>query len=898
MPADDNDETRAGDDATRLDKASASAPSSSGWLTSSGSIDHGRFQPGEVLEGRYRVLGLLGRGGMGEVYRADDLRLGQQVALKFLPQKLSQDPARLAQFHNEVRTARQVSHQNVCRVYDIGELPDADGGAPHLFITMEYVDGEDLSALLRRIGRFPEDKAVEIARQICAGLTAAHDRGILHRDLKPANIMLDGAGRVRLMDFGLASIGEVSDVRAGTPAYMAPEQLHGREVTTRSDIFALGLVLHELFTGRRVFTAATIGELVTQHETGVSTSVSEVAKAVDPTVERVIARCLNPDPAMRPASAQAVAAQLSADPLAAAIAAGETPSPEMVAAAGGVSAAFSVRMGLVWVTAGLLLLLLVAGLADRTTMPARIPLTKPVAVLLDRAQELRVAFGYTEPVADQASGFRYDVDYLNWASTKIHASTWSTLPTGRPAAAWFWYRTSPRPLVPYGDYRSVQSGDPPVLISGMVNVDLDPQGRLVQFIAVPPQVIAAPAGEATVDWARLFEAAALPFDAFSEAPPIWTPRSHADEQRAWIGTVAELPGETLRVEASGYQGRPTSFTIVGPWTRPTRDVAFQAGGTGQFTGLIAALIVLMLPFGAGLLARHNLRTGRGDHRGAMTLAVFVFFLSLVLWLLGTDHFSSLDTEVNRFFVAIGMALFDGAMLYAIYLAVEPYVRRAWPAVLITWARISTAASRRDPLVGRDLVIGTVLGLLLTALSSAYNILPSLVGQPEPLPTLTDITILVGVRQLVVSVGQQLQWALQNSLVAVLVLAVPRFVITRDLGIIKRDWMIAAVVTIIFMLVSSRNAGIGSGYLWFELAYSGLLSLLLVLALMRFGLFGLTVTFFSYQVTSSALLTLDRTRLYAGASTTVLALIAALLVWGYWMARGGQSLFEPEAPAQT
>ena len=277
--------------------SNAAATSQSGWLTSSGSIDHGRFGPGTVLDNRYRVLGLLGRGGMGEVYRADDLRLGQQVALKFLPPDLSRDPVRLAQFHNEVRTARQVSHPNVCRVYDVGEF---DG---QLFITMEYVDGEDLSILLRRIGRLPEDKGLEIARQICAGLAAAHERGVLHRDLKPANIMLDGAGKVRIMDFSLAAVGEVKDIRAGTPAYMAPEQLSGREVTVRSDIFALGLVLYEIFTGRRAFEAKTLTELIEQHQTGTVTAPTEIVKSLDPAIEAAIVRCLDRDPARRPASA-------------------------------------------------------------------------------------------------------------------------------------------------------------------------------------------------------------------------------------------------------------------------------------------------------------------------------------------------------------------------------------------------------------------------------------------------------------------------------------------------------------------------------------------------------------------------------------------------------------------
>src|SRR5262249_55974547 len=153
----------------------------------------------------------------------------------------------------------------------------------------------DLASLLRRIGRLPEDKAVEIARQICAGLAAAHDRGILHRDLKPANIMLDGAGRVRIMDFSLAAVGEVTDVRAGTPAYMAPEQLDGREVTTKSDLYALGLVLYELFTGKRVFDAKTLADLVAQHQSGTITSPAEIVRALDPAIERAILRCLDPD---------------------------------------------------------------------------------------------------------------------------------------------------------------------------------------------------------------------------------------------------------------------------------------------------------------------------------------------------------------------------------------------------------------------------------------------------------------------------------------------------------------------------------------------------------------------------------------------------------------------------
>src|SRR2546425_1573112 len=300
--------------------------------TSFDAIDDARFVPGTMLAERYRIVGLLGRGGMGEVYRADDLKLGQPVALKFLAEHLLSDGAALARFHREVRVARQVSHKNVCRVYDIGEV---DG---RHFLSMEFIKGEELSSLLRRIGRLPQDKAVQIARQICAGLSAAHDVGVLHRDLKPANVMIDEHGNARITDFGLAGLAEEfreDEIHAGTPAYMAPEQLDGRTFTVRSDIYSLGLVLYELFTGRKAFEAPTLGELVKLRRSDTTpTTPSEIVKGLDPLIEKVIDRCLQKDPEDRPSSALQVAAALpGGDPIAAALAAGETPSPEMVAAA-------------------------------------------------------------------------------------------------------------------------------------------------------------------------------------------------------------------------------------------------------------------------------------------------------------------------------------------------------------------------------------------------------------------------------------------------------------------------------------------------------------------------------------------------------------------------------------
>src|SRR5262252_5975422 len=277
-----------------------------------------RFEPGSLIASRYRIISRLGKGGMGEVFRADDILLGQPVALKFLPESARGNLNLLTRFYDEVRIARQITHPNVCRVYDIGEIE----GQPYL--SMEYIDGEDLASLLRRIGRLPADKATEFARKLCAGVAAAHAQGVLHRDLKPANIMIDGRGELRVTDFGLAGIAEQlqgAEIRNGTPAYMAPEQLTGKEVSVQSDLYAVGLILYEMFTGKPAFEARTMAEMVRLRQESRVTNPSALVADLDKSVERAILRCLEADAKARPLSALAVAALLpGGDPLAAALA--------------------------------------------------------------------------------------------------------------------------------------------------------------------------------------------------------------------------------------------------------------------------------------------------------------------------------------------------------------------------------------------------------------------------------------------------------------------------------------------------------------------------------------------------------------------------------------------------
>ena len=256
-----------------------------------------RFEPGQVLGGRYRMVTRIGRGGMGDVWRADDLILQMPVALKVIHAARPDARVRLL---NEVRLARQITHPAVCRVFDVGE---AEGGV--VFYTMELITGKDLASLVRRVGRVPSEKVVDIARQLSAGLVAAHARGVLHRDLKPANILMDDSGQVRITDFGIAIFRADADLHmlTGTPGYMAPEQrTPGATLSERTDLYALGVVLYELLVGQHPFP---------RHGGAVPPPLpSTLVRNVDPRLEKIIMRSLSADPAERPASALAIAEEL------------------------------------------------------------------------------------------------------------------------------------------------------------------------------------------------------------------------------------------------------------------------------------------------------------------------------------------------------------------------------------------------------------------------------------------------------------------------------------------------------------------------------------------------------------------------------------------------------------
>jgi hypothetical protein len=832
-----------------------------------------------MLGSRFRIIGLLGVGGMGEVYRADDLKLGQPVALKFLPQALVTNPIALERFYVEVRTARQISHPNVCRVYDVDE---ADG---RHFLSMEFIDGEDLASLLKRIGHLPAGKVLEIAQHLCAGLAAAHRRGIVHRDLKPANVMVDGRGYARIMDFGLAApvnVAPESGAIAGTPLYMAPEQLAGRGASIQSDIYSLGLVLYELCTGRSPFRAASFEDLRLEKEALVPPAPSELARDVDPAIERVILACIERDPAARPASVLQIAAALpGGNPVAAAIAAGDTPSPEMVAASAVPEGLRPARV--VVLTVGIAVAVAASvWLGQRAILPRRTPLERPPAVLVDRAQQIAAVAGYVQPPADTAFGIGYNDPYLLALERDTSTARWATLSAD---AVRFWYRQSEGPLrrltFGIGVSPAVTPEDPPMRPGDLLIV-LNGAGRLIRFEAIPSTV--GPTS-GTPDWTSLFRQAGL--DASwpsvdSPAPPLYW----ADQRLSWRLASQERAGRSVvSVEAASARGQPTEFRVVHTWDRD--DVVARTGRLQPLTGgvdpadagtatanMLGIVLSGIAMFGSLILARRNLRLGRGDRRGATRLASFVVAALACSWIFDEHHVA----DAHEWYLIIsfaGRALVIGGVFWWTYVAFEPYVRRHWPSTIVSWSRVLTGRIR-DPLVGRDVLVGVLAGSVVTCVLLIGHLAAGWLGWPaERLATPTWHAWLGPGHALSLAL-QLICYALLESFTALFILVLLRMWMRRE--------ALAAVVAAALLatpdVLLSEHPAVAAGF-YFTVFLIG------VMLLMRVGLVATIALRFTVDLLQAYPIVTDLSAWYASLGLAALALLAGLVMMSAHAAVGGR-----------
>ena len=845
--------------------AAANPLSKSDPVDGSSSIGPLNLPPGAVVSERYRILGILGRGGMGMVYKADDMKLGQVVALKFLPASLTRDPESVNRFLAEVRIARQVSHPNVCRVYDINEL-----NGNH-FLTMEYVDGEDLAALLARIGRLSKTKALELAHQLCAGLAAAHAKNVIHRDLKPANVMIDGRGHARITDFGLAvGAGEnTTGELAGTPAYMAPELFDGRQATVQTDLYALGLVLYELHTGKRPWEGRSLDEWRKYHSKAFPALPSSQGSDLDPAVERLILSCLEKNPAMRPRSALQVAAALpGSNPLAAAIAAGETPSPEMVAAAGE-EGSLSIWKAWSLLAAVAIGLILIVFLSQHSSLANLLPIVKAPEVLSEQARQIASKLGYINSQGDEGHWFDLDPAYYGYSSRIPAPLRYRGLSDEFPFPLEFWYRQSPYALQTHYPF-TVTATNPVSFYSGEWRIGLDSAARLNYFAAIGPQEDATP-NPRTLDWQTLFTAADLDLQQSHTLESRRLPDVPSDKSFAWE-TFSH--GKHLQIQGASYHNKIVFFHVSPPWEQPERVGPTQSTFASRigFAFFVATVFVLLA--GGFLFARRNLKQGRGDLSGSIRVAAVIFAVLLLGQALTTHYALDAEWIFIWFLLSSGLAMTNALQFVLLYMALEPYVRRTWPEILISWSRL-VAGNWKSPLVGRDVLIGVLFGVGMLVANYTRVALPYWFSVPG------------------ITVAWSGSWrdasgffgSLASNILALMdgigSLAVV-FLVTK----ITRSKIAALILAGLFGIA----VNLFGEDLPIEIVVASVLAILWLTCLMRVGLLAVCVCRFVLFTLTDGLITFDLSRWYAWRGLVELAVVAAIALYGFKVSIGNKPLF--------
>jgi serine/threonine-protein kinase len=482
--------------------------------------------------------------------------------------------------------------------------------------------------------------------------------------------------------------------------------------------------------------------------------------------------------------------------------------------------------------------------------------------------------GYADSPTDSADGFVLMKEYLRHiAANDSSSSRWTRMRSEGPGPYRYWYRQSPRY---FQTSDQITVSNPAMDVSGMTTLYLDTEGRLHWFAGVPPQ--REPGGEAQpIDWSIPFHEAGLDLANFQSAPSRFVPLHAFDTRAAWDGTDPNRPELKMHVEAAAFHGKLVYFETIYPWDQPMRqEETPQSGSRRAFVSTVITVFLTVL-IGSLLIARRNLRQGRGDLRAASRVAIFYFVVRMSVWLFDMHHNGILEYEFDMFLDSLAQALFTAAFLGVLYLALEPFIRKHWPHQIISWSRL-LVGNLRDPMIGRDLLIGGVFGALcILKIILSFVSLPW-IGAPPELPS-NPASEQIGVNLFFGKFAAEVTAGLFIAFFAFFMLLLFVIVLRRKLLALLPLWLL---LTLLAVLITGANP--------IMIPLTAAYSLLFVLVLYRFGLLALAFGMFVLHLWVFFPVTSELTAWYARDFTIALGICAALVIYGFYTSLGGQSLF--------
>jgi serine/threonine-protein kinase len=636
-----------------------------------------------------------------------------------------------------------------------------------------------------------------------------------------------------------------------------------------------------MVAGRRYFDAGTVDELRSQHRSDRRPRLGVLSGQADSALERVIGQCLDEEPQKRPASARVLLASLpGGDRLEAAIAAGETPAPDVVADA---SVVGDLRPATAWIVlasaiGGLgLSTWLLAGLS---LLPTRPPPKTP-EILTERARGILSRLGHDERPVDSAGYFEWDdARFRQIRRTDRAPDRFLRLRNAPLSWLLFVYRQGPEALIAQNRNGVVQRDDPPLDVPGMLEVVLDPQGRLTRYTAIPPEVEAGgPWPEP--DWSAFFHEAELDVATFRPVPSEWRSPVDSDRRAAWEGSYSGMPELTVRIEAAAYHGRAVWFALLPPWMAPeARSAPITEDTTEPLTWALVWALIVGLAFGALLLARRNLRLKRGDRKGALRVALFVFAAYSLARLFRADHLAGFWPLITVFAYPLAFA----ALIWVFYIALEPYARRQWPRILISWGRL-LAERWRDPMIGRDVLVGVAAGALGVCLFIVWQHVGTALGQPGwPVGSSPVPEALSSWRNTAYRVFVNLHGATLHSILRLFLLVLLRVLLRRE------RWALAGWGVLLALTQPLTFEGYSMIRALADAAFVVASVLIDIVVLTRFGLLGLATEYFVGFLLLEVPLTFDASLWWAPRGWVVLTVLTALAVYGFRTSLAGKPAF--------